>query len=131
MAYIFSTDILKHGKGGGSPRNIRDFVSINAGGAGKYLGICSKLRHKANLLKTVILGYDSDENKLAIISSPDGDITVSNKATTQRINCTKFLTAVGILDKYIGRYEAHMENGIIVVELNKPLPEDEQSKKKK
>ena len=56
MAYIFSTDILKHGKGRGSPRNIRDFVSINAGGAGKYLGICSKLRHKANLLKTVILG---------------------------------------------------------------------------
>ncbi len=101
MAYIFSADILKHGKRG--PRNIRDFVSINAGGAGKYLGICSKLRHKANLLKTVILGYDSDENKLAIISSPDGDITVSNKATTQRINCTKFLTAVGILDKYLGR----------------------------
>lgn len=95
------------------------------------MGSCSKLRYKANLLKTVILGYDSDENKLAIISSPDGDITVSNKATTQRINCTKFLKAVGILDKYLGRYEAHMENGIIVVELNKPLPEDEQSKKKK
>lgn len=96
------------------------------------MGVCSKLKYKANLLKTVILGYDSDENKLAIISSLDGDITVNNKTTTQRINCTKFLTAVGILDKYLGRYEAYVDEDMnIVIDLNKPLPEDEQSKKKK
>ena len=90
------------------------------------------MAYRANLLKTALIGYDDESNRLLIKPTVDGNMTVSKNNGGYKISARPFLTAVGLNDSLHGRYEAHINNdGDIIVELNKPLPEDEQSKKKK
>lgn len=132
MAYIFSTDILKHRMGGGSPRKIREFCSFVNSTNGVMINICARLAQEANPSKTIKLGYDAEANKMIIVSALDGDLKLIKNGSMSVISCTGFLKALGIKKKFNGRYEAYVDEDMsIVIDLNKPLPEDEQSKKKK
>ena len=133
MAYIFSNEILLRTRRGGVARRspIREFVSVVKSDTGTHLGICAKLAYKANLLKTALIGYDDESNRLLIKPTVDGNMSVSkNTNGGYKISARPFLSAVGLNDSLHGRYEAHINNdGDIIVELNKPLPEEEQSKR--
>lgn len=133
MAYIFSTDILKHRMGGGSPRKIREFCSFVNSTNGVIINICARLAQEATPSKTIKLGYDAEANKMIIVSALDGDLKLSkNNGSMSVISCTGFLKALDLKKKFNGRYEAYVDEDMnIVIDLNKPLPEDEQSKKKK
>lgn len=133
MAYIFfKRNISANPQGGVARRSpIREFVSVVKSDTGTHLGICAKLAYKANLLKTALIGYDDESNRLLIKPTVDGNMTVSkNTNGGYKISARPFLTAVGLNDSLHGRYEAHInDDGDIIVELNKPLPEEEQSKR--
>lgn len=132
MAYIFSTDILKHRMGGGSPRKIREFCSFVNSTNGVMINICARLAQEVTPSKTIKLGYDAEANKMIIVSALDGDLKLCKSKSMSVISCTGFLKALGIKKKFNGRYEAYVDEDMnIVIDLNKPLPEDEQSKKKK
>lgn len=69
---------------------------------------------------------------MIIVSALDGDLKLCKSGSMRVISCTEFLKALDIKKKFNGRYEAYVDEDMnIVIDLNKPLPEDEQSKKKK
>ena len=131
MAYIFSTDILKH-RMGGSSRKIREFCSFVNSTNGVMINICARLAQEATSSKIIKLGYDAEANKMIIVFALDGDLKLCKNGSMSVISCTGFLKALAIKKKFNGRYEAYVDEDMnIVIDLNKPLPEDEQSKKKK
>lgn len=131
MAYIYSTDILKYRMGGGTPRKIREFCSFVNSTNGVMINICSRLALEALPSKTIKLGYDDEANKMIIVSAADGNLKLCKSGSMHAISCTGFLKALGIKRKFSGRYEAYVDEEMnIVIDLNKPLPEEEQAKRK-
>lgn len=96
------------------------------------INICARLAQEATPSKTIKLGYDAEANKMIIVSALDGDLKLCKSGSMSVISCTGFLKALDLKKKFNGRYEAYVDEDMsIVIDLNKPLPEDEQSKKKK
>lgn len=95
------------------------------------INICSRLALEALPSKTIKLGYDDEANKMIIVSAADGNLKLCKSGSMHAISCTSFLKALGIKRKFSGRYEAYVDEEMnIVIDLNKPLPEEEQAKRK-
>lgn len=142
MAFVYSTDHDVKGRmfakrRGKRPEEKIDFVSFGIAmgqKTGKMI-IPSIVAGKAQIYSkcNVVLGYDREKNEIVIIQSASGNVECKpqGKSVTMAIMGYRFLLAVGFTRESFpyGRYEAFVKDGDIHVYLNKPLMDDEQSKK--
>ena len=151
MAFVYSTDedvkkwieAMKTRRASKyQSKRIPEFVAFHANERSKRklsgkMHICSRLARKAILGNRVVLAYSKENNELMIIPSIVGNFNCCAAiagSDAVHISALKFLLAVGFTRENLphGRYEAQIEDdGNIHVYLNKPLYEDEQSKRLK
>ena len=153
MGFVYSTDeavkkwieAMRTKRGSKYTTTIPDFVAFHGNKKSREeisgkMQICARLARKAflsNKVVKVVLAYSKENNELMIIPSIEGNFRCNeaNAGTDAKyISTLKFLLSVGFTRENMpyGRYEAKIESdGNIHVYLNKPLYDDEQSKKLK